>query len=141
MQTQQVPKRDQQTYGSYRRSHNLCSNRDADVDSNRLWEQEQVLSILERRPRGTEASTGRETREQTHARVEQVGISHNVYGHRVVDVDACIGRTQVEALLDTEATTDLIQTDVARDLMESSEIKPCRGRLETSEVQEKKVDG
>ena len=102
-----------------------------------MWEPEQVLSILERRTWGTEVSTGRETREQTQARVEQMGISHNIYGHRVLVVDACIGRTQVEAFLDTGATTDLIRTDVARDLMDSSEIEPNRGRLDIADGQKK----
>ena len=142
LQRQQTSKRDQPTYDSYRRSHNEWPKRDAVKDSNTLWEQEQVLSILERIPRGSEVSTGRETKEQPQARVERVGISHDIYGPRGVVVDACIGRTQVEALLDTGGgTTDLIRTDVAQDLLDSSEIKPYRGRLETADGQEVKLDG
>ena len=72
---------------------------------------------MERRPRCTQVSTGRETREQPQARVEQVGACHDIYGAREAVVDACIGRTQVEALLDTGATTDRIRTNVARDLL------------------------
>ena len=97
---------------------------------------------MERIPRVTEVSPGGETREQP--RVEQVGISHDTCGPRGVVVDACIGRierTQAEALLDTGATNDLIRTDVAQDLLDSSEIEPYRGRLETADGQEKKVDG
>ena len=141
IQRLQVSKRDQLTYALSRRSHNEWPKRDAVKDSNTLWEQEQVLSILERIPRGTEVSTGRETREQPQAHVERVGISHDIYGPRGVVVDACIRRTQVEALLDTGATTDLIRTDVARDLLYSSEIEPYRGRLEIADGQETKVDG
>ena len=70
-----------------------------------------------------------------------MGISHDICGPRGVVVDACIGRTQVEALLDTGATTDLIRIDIARDLSDSSEIEPYRGRLETSDGQEMKMDG
>ena len=70
LQRQQTSKRDQLTYDSYRRSHNEWPKRDAVVDSNTLWEQEQVLSTLEQIPRGTEFSTGRETKEQPQARVE-----------------------------------------------------------------------
>ena len=70
LQRQQLSKRDQPTYDSYRRSHNEWPKRDAVKDSNTLWEQEQVLSILERIPRGSEFSTGRETKEQPQARVE-----------------------------------------------------------------------
>ena len=98
IERQQASKGDQLTYGSSRGSRNEWPKPDADVDSNTPWEQEQVLSILERRPRGT--------REQPQAHVEQVGMSHDIYGPRGVVVDACIGRTQVEVLLDTRATTD-----------------------------------
>ena len=138
VQRQQVSKRDQLTYDSSRGSLNECLKRDADVDGNTLWEQEQVLSILERIPRVTEVSPGGETREQP--RVEQVGISHDTRGPRGVVVGACIGRigrTQAEALLDTGATTDLIRTDVAQDLLDSSGVEPYRGRLETADGQEK----
>ena len=44
-------------------------------------------------------------------------------------------------MLDTGATTDLIRTDVAQDLLNSSEIEPYRGRLETAERQKMKRDG
>ena len=96
---------------------------------------------MEQRPRGTGVSPGRETREHLQPRVERVGISHDIYGPRGIVVDACIERTQVEALLDTGATADLIRTDVARDLLDLSEIEPYRGRLETADRQEMKVDG
>ena len=59
----------------------------------------------------------------------------------LVTISTDIGRTQFEALLDTGATTDLIRTDVARDLLDSSEIEPYWGRLETADGQEMKVDG
>ena len=141
VQRQQVPKRDQLTYRSYRWSHSEWPKRDADVDSNTLWEQEQALLILEQRPRGTGVSPGRKTREHLQPRVEIVGISHDIYGPRGVVVAACIERTQVEALLDTGATADLIRADVAQDLLDLSEIEPYRGRLETADGQEMKVDG
>ena len=105
-----------------------------DVDSNTLWEQEQVLSISERIPRGSEISTRRETKDQ---RIERVGISHDIYRPRGVVLDACIGRTQ----LDTGATTDLIRSDVARDVLDLSEIEPYWSRLERADGQEVKVDG
>ena len=135
LQRHQAPKREEPTYGSCRWSHNDCPKRDADVDSKTLWELEQVLSIGERRPRGTEVSTGRETREKPQARVERVRISHDIYRPLGVVVDACIGRTQDGALLDKGATTDLIRTDVARDHLVSSEIEPYRGRLEIADRQ------
>ena len=94
LQRLQAPKRDETTYGSCRGSHNAWPKRDADEDSDTLLEQEQVLSILERRHRGTEVSPGRETREQPRAHVERVGISHDIYGLRGLVVDACIGRTK-----------------------------------------------
>ena len=78
---------------------------------------------------------------QPQARVERVAVIHDIYDFCGVAVDACIGRTQVETLPDTGATTDLIRTDVARDLLDSSEIKPYRGRLETADGQEMKLDG
>ena len=84
-----------------------------------MWEQEQILSILERIPRGSEVSTGRETKKKLQARVAREVIIHDIYGPRGVVVNVCIERTQVEALLDTGATTDLNRTDVARDLLES----------------------
>ena len=126
LQRQRASKRDQLTYGSSRGSHNEWPKRDADVNIKTLWEQEQVLSILERIPRGSEVSTGRETKEQPQPRVERLLNSHDIYGPRGEVVDACIGRTQVEALLVTGATTDLIRTDVARNLLDSSEIEPYR---------------
>ena len=67
-------------------------------------------------------------------------ISHDIYGPRGIVRDACLGRTQVEALLETGAKTDLIRTDLARDLLDSSEIEPYRGRLETADEQEMKVN-
>ena len=45
-------------------------------------------------------------------------------------IDACIGSGQVVDLLDTVAKTDLIRTDVDRDILGSSEMEPYRGRLE-----------
>ena len=56
----QASKRDDPTHGSYRISLSEWPRRDADVDSNTLWEQKQVLSILERIPRGTEFRAGNE---------------------------------------------------------------------------------
>ena len=123
-----------------RGSHNEWPKRDADVNIKTLWEQEQVLSNLERISRGSEVSTGRETKEQRQARVERLVISHDTYGPRGEVVDACIGRTQIEALLDTGATTDLIRTDVGRNLLDSPEIEPYEGRLETADGQELKID-
>ena len=67
-------------------------------------------------------------------------IIHDTYGNRGAVVDACIGRTQVETLLDTGSATDLIRSDVARDLLDSSEIEPYRGGLETGVGQKTKVD-
>ena len=96
---------------------------------------------MERRHRGIEVATERKTREQFQPRFERVGIFHEFYGLRGVVVDACLWRTQVEALLDTGATTDLIRSDVAPDLLNSSEIEPYRGILETTYGQERKVDG
>ena len=64
VQRQQVSKREQLTYGSSRGSHNKWPKRDADVDSNTLWQQEQVLSILEQILCATEVYPGRKTREQ-----------------------------------------------------------------------------
>ena len=90
---------------------------------------------------GSDVSTGRETNEQPQVFVERVVVSHDINGPRGVGVDACIGRTQVEALLDLGVTTDLIRTDVARDLLDSSEIEPYRGTLETADGQEMMVDG
>ena len=72
---------------------------------------------MERRPRCTQVSTGREMREQPQARVEQVGACHDIYRARGAVVYACIGKTQVEALLDTGATTDRIRTNVAQNLL------------------------
>ena len=74
LQRLQAPMRVKPTYGLYRWSHSEWPKRDADVDSNTLWEQEQVLLVLERIPRGTEVSPVRETREQPQARV--LRLSH-----------------------------------------------------------------
>ena len=68
-------------------------------------------------------------------------VSHDIYRPREVVVDACIVRTQVEALLDTGSTTNVIRSDVARDLLDTSEIEPYRGRLETADGQEVKANG
>ena len=109
LQRHQAPKREEPTYGSCRWSHNDCPKRDADVDNKTLWELEQVLSIGERRPRGTEVSTGRETREQPQARVERERISHDIYRFSTVAVDI-LGL--VTMAMSTKANYVLVFTDL-----------------------------
>ena len=93
------------------------------------------VDFEKKRPRGTEISRERETSQQPQIGVERVGISHGIYR-----TFACIGRTQVETLLDAGATTDLIGTDEAQDLFEV-EVEPYRGTLETADGREMKAKG
>ena len=82
-------------------------NNDGEGQSGKILEQEQVLSILERVPRIRENDPKLETKQNSRTRIECVGISHDVRDPRGAAVDACVGGTHVEVLLDAGATTDL----------------------------------
>ena len=74
-------------------------------------------------------------------RIERVGIIHDVSDPRGAVVNACVGGTHVEVLLDTEATNDLIRTDAARRIFDAATMERYVGRLETADGQIMAVDG
>ena len=82
-----------------------------------------------------------ETKQNSRTRIERVGISHDVSDPRGAVVNACVGGTHVEVLLDTGATTDLIRTDVARRMADAPTMERYVGRLETADGQIMAVDG
>ena len=105
-------------------------------------EQEQVLSILERVPRIREKDPKLETKQNSRTGIERVGISHDVSDPRRAVVDACVGGTHVEVLLDTGTTTDFIRTDAARRMVDAPTMERyVVGRLETADGQRLAVDG
>ena len=117
------------------------ANNDGEGQSEKILEQEQVLSILERVPRIRENDPKLERKQNSQTRIERVGISHDVSDPRGAVVDACVGGTHVEALPDTGATTDLIRTDVARRMVDAPTMERYVGRLETADGQIMAVDG
>ena len=112
----------------------------AEFKKQKILEQEQVLSLLERLPRIREGDPKMETKQNSRTRIERVGISHDVSDPRGAVVNACVGGTHVEVLLDTGATTDLITTDVARRMVDAPTMERYVGRLEAADGQIMAVD-
>ena len=82
-----------------------------------------------------------ETKQNLRTRIERVGISHDVSDPRGAVVNACVGGTHVEVLLDTGAATDLIRSYVARRMVDAPTMERYVGRLETADGQIMAVDG
>ena len=138
---QQAEKRTQATGMHSCARYDTNANNDGEGQSEKILEQEQVLSILERVPRIRENDPKLETKQNSRTRIERVGISHDVSNPRGAFVDACVGGTHVEVLLDTGATTDLIRTDAARRMVDAPTMERYVGRLETADGQKMAVDG
>ena len=80
-------------------------------------------------------------KQNLRTRIERVGISHDVSDPRGAVVNACVGGTHVEVLLDTGTTTDLIRTDVERGMVDAPTMERYVGRLETADGRIMAVDG
>ena len=130
---QQAERRTQATGSQSCALYDTNANNDGEGQSEKILEQEQVLSILERVPRIRENDPKLETKQNSRTRIERVGISHDVSDPRRAFVDACVGGTHFEVLPDTGATTDLIRTDVARRMVDASTMERYVGRLETAD--------
>ena len=138
---QQAERRTQATGTQSCQRYDTNAIDDEERQSEKIMEQEQVLSILERLPRIRENDPKLEMKQNSRMRIERVGISHDVNEPRGAVVNARIGGTHVEVLLDTGATTDLIRTDVARRMVETPTMERYAGRLETADGQVMAVDG
>ena len=138
---QQAEKRTQATGNQSCARYDTNAKKDAEGQSEKILEQVQVLSILERVPRIRENDPNLETKQNSRTRIERYGISHDVSDPRGAVVNACVGRTHVEVLLDTGATTDLTRTDAARKMVDVPKIERYVGRLETADGQIMAVDG
>ena len=138
---QQAERRTQATGTQSCQRYDTNANNDGEGQSEKILAQEQVLSILERLPRIRESDPKLETKQNSRTRIERVGITHDVSDPRGAVVNACVGGTHVEVLLDTGATTDLIRTDVARRLVDAPTMERYVGRLETADGQIMAVDG
>ena len=117
------------------------ANNYGEGQSEKILEQDQILSILEQLPRIRENGPKLETKQNSRTRIKRVGISHDVSDPRGAVVNACVGGTHVEVLLDTGATTDLIRTNFARRMVDAPTIERYVGRLETADGQIMAVDG
>ena len=138
---QQAERRTQATGTQSCARYDTNANNDGEGQSEKILEQEKVLSILERVPRIRENNPKLETKQNSRTRIERVGISHDVSDPRGAVVNACVGGTHVEVLLDTGATTDLIRTDVARRMVDAPTMERIVGRLETADGKIMAVDG
>ena len=138
---QQAERRTQATGTQSCLRYDTNANNDGEGQSEKILEQEQVLSILEQLPRIRESDPKLETKQNSRTRIERVGISHDVSDPHGAVVNACVGGTHVEVLLDTGATTDLIRTDVARRMVDAPAMERYVGRLETADGQIMAVDG
>ena len=138
---QQAERRTQGTGIQSYACYDTNANNDGKGQSEKILEQEQVLSILERVPRSRENDPKLETKQNSRTRIERVEISHDVSDSRGAVVDACVGRTHVEVLLDTGATTDLIRTDAARRMVDAPTMERYVGRMETADGRIMAVDG
>ena len=138
---QQAERRTQATGTQSCARYDKNGNNDGEGQSEKILEQEQVLSLLERLPKIRESDPKFETKQNSRTRIERVGISHDVSNPRGAVVNACVDGTHVEVLLDTGATTDLIRTDVARKMFDAPTMERYVGRLETADGQIMAVDG
>ena len=140
-QKQQAERRTQATGTQSCQRYDTNANKDGEGQSEKILEQEQVLSILERVPRIRENNSKLETKQNSRTRIERVGISHDVSDPRGAVVNACVGGTHVEVILDTGATTDLISIDFARRMVDAPMMEHYIGRLETADGHIMAVDG
>ena len=138
---QQAKRRTQASGTQSCQHYNTNANNDGEGESEKILEQEQVLSLLERLPRIRESEPKLETKRSLRTRIERVGISHDVSDPCGAVVNACVGGTHFEVLLDTGATTDLIRTDIARRMVDAPTMERYVGRLETADGQIMAVDG
>ena len=116
------------------------ANNDGEGQSEKILEQQHVLSILDR-SRIRESDPMLKKKQNLRTRIERVGISHDVSDPRGAVVNACVGGTHVEVLLDTGTTTDLIRTDVERGMVDAPTMERYVGRLETADGRIMAVDG
>ena len=138
---QQAERRAQATGTQSCQRYDTNANNDGEGQSEKIMEQEQVLSISERLPRIRENDPKLETKQNSRTRIERVGISHDVSDLRGAVVNACVGGTHVEVVLDTGANTDLRRTNVARRTVDAPTKERYVGRLETTDGQITAVDG
>ena len=117
--------------------------REDKCEGDSILDREHVRTILQRRPRTTDNAndTGAIRNRQTKMGYECVGISNWTNDPYGAYVDACLGGTNMDTLLDTGATTNLIRSDKARKIVDGSEIKLYRGHLETADGKRVDVDG
>ena len=88
---QQAERRTQATGSQSCQRYTTNANNDGEGQSEKILEQEQVLSILERPPRIRESDPKLETKQNSRTRIERVGISHDVSDPREAVVNACVG--------------------------------------------------
>ena len=138
---QQAERRTQATGTQSCARYETNKNTDREGQSEKILEQEQVLPILERVLKIKENDGKLETKQNSRTGIERVRISHDVSDPRGAVVDACVGGTHVEVLLDTGATADLIRTEVARRMVDAPTVERYVGRLETADGQIMAVDG
>ena len=141
LRKQQAERRTQATGTQSCQRYDTNANNDGERQNEKILEQEQVLSLLERLPRIRESDPKLETKQSSRTRIERIGISHDVSDPRGAVVNACLGATHVDVLLDTGATIDLIRTDVARRMVDAPTMERYVGRLETADGQIIAVDG
>ena len=117
--------------------------REDKCEGDSILDREHVRTILQRRSRTTDNAndTGAIHNRQTMMTYECVGISHWTNDPYGAYVDACVGGTNMDTLLDTGATTNLIRSDKARKIVDGPEIKLYRGHLETADGKKVAVDG
>ena len=96
---QQAERRTQATGTQSCKRYETNANNDGEGQSEKILEQEQVLSIMEQLPKIRENDPKLETKQNSGTRIEQVGISHDVSDPRGAVVTACVGGTHVEVLL------------------------------------------
>ena len=130
---QQAERRTQATGTQSCARYDTNANNDGEGQSEKILEQEQVLSILERVPRIRENDQKLETKQSLRTRIERVGIGHDVSDPREAVVNACVGGTHVDVLLDNGASTDLIRTDAARRMVDAPTMERYVDRLETAD--------
>ena len=88
---QQAEKRTQATGTQSCQHYDTNANIDGKGQPEKILEQEEILSIMERLPRVGEIDPKLETKQNLRTRIERVGISHDVSDPCGAVVDACVG--------------------------------------------------
>ena len=87
---QQAERRTQATGTQSRERYGTNANNDGEGQSEKILEQEQILSILEQLPRIRESDSKLETKQKSRTPIERVGICHDVSDPRGAVVNACV---------------------------------------------------